>query len=111
MGKAPESERFARSLDAATLCSLEWAVTVRFYAALHYVQAYFASQKITFRLHTNRASAIARDAWAWAWAGAVGVDERSLPFTFKPAGARIVAQVHSAQRTIPRLGNDQFTLA
>jgi hypothetical protein len=40
---------------------LEWAVTANFYAALHYVQAYFAAQKITFKLHTNRATAIARD--------------------------------------------------
>jgi vancomycin permeability regulator SanA len=36
-------------------------VTANFYAALHYVQAYFAAQKITFKLHTNRATAIARD--------------------------------------------------
>jgi len=34
---------------------------VNFYAALHYVQAYFAAQKIAFKLHTNRATAIARD--------------------------------------------------
>jgi hypothetical protein len=62
VGKARENERFARSLDAANLCSLEWAVTANFYATLHYVQAYFAAQKITFKLHTNRATAIARDA-------------------------------------------------
>jgi hypothetical protein len=37
-------------------------VTANFYAALHYVQAYFAAQKISFKLHTNRANAIARDA-------------------------------------------------
>jgi hypothetical protein len=37
-------------------------VTANFYAALHYVQAYFAAQKITFKLHTNRATALARDA-------------------------------------------------
>jgi hypothetical protein len=62
VGKARENEAFARSLGTATLCSLEWAVTVNFYAALHYVQAYFAAQRITFKLHTNRATAIARDA-------------------------------------------------
>jgi pantothenate synthetase len=62
VGKARENEGFARSLDATILCSLEWAVTVNFYAALHYVQAYFAAQKISFKQHTNRATAIARDA-------------------------------------------------
>jgi hypothetical protein len=61
VGKARENERFAHSLNVANLCSLEWAVTANFYAALHYVQAYFAARAITFKLHTNRATAIARD--------------------------------------------------
>jgi hypothetical protein len=62
VAKARENEAFARSLSPLTLCSLEWAVTVNFYAALHYVQAYFAAQHITLKLHINRATAIARDA-------------------------------------------------
>ena len=62
LGKARENERFAGSIDITTRCSLEWAVTANFYAALHYVQAYFAARKISFKLHTNRATAIARDA-------------------------------------------------
>jgi hypothetical protein len=60
--KARANEEFARSLGAPTICALEWSVTANFYAALHYVQAYFASRNVTFKLHTNRATAIARDA-------------------------------------------------
>lgn len=61
VGKARENEAFALTLDTKTPCAIEWGVTVRFYAALHYVQAYFAQQNITFTQHTNRATAIARD--------------------------------------------------
>lgn len=61
LGKARENEVFALSLETSDPCAIEWGVTVRFYAALHYVQAYFAQQNITFTLHTNRATAIARD--------------------------------------------------
>jgi hypothetical protein len=61
VGKARENEESARSLGAPTICALEWSVTANSYAALHYVQAYFATQNITFKLHTNRATAIARD--------------------------------------------------
>jgi hypothetical protein len=60
--KARRNEEFARSTGAPSICALEWSVTANFYAALHYVQAYFATQNIPFRLHTNRAIAIARDA-------------------------------------------------
>lgn len=62
VGKARDNEEFARSLGAPTICALEWSITANFYAALHYVQAYFATQNVTFKLHTNRATAIARDA-------------------------------------------------
>lgn len=61
VAKARDNEQFALTLDSSTPCGIEWAVTVRFYAALHYVQAYFAAQNVTFRLHTNRATAIERD--------------------------------------------------
>ncbi len=61
VSKARENEAFALTLDTTTPCVIEWGVTVRFYAALHYVQAYFAQQNITFTQHTNRATAIARD--------------------------------------------------
>jgi uncharacterized protein (UPF0332 family) len=40
----------------------EWAVTCVFYAALHYVQAYFVSHGGDIVTHKNRASAIQRDA-------------------------------------------------
>lgn len=62
LGKARENEEFARSLGTTTRCSIEWSVTANFYAALHYVQAYFAARQITFKLHTNRATALARGA-------------------------------------------------
>lgn len=62
VAKARGNEEFARTLGAPTICALEWSITANFYAALHYVQAYFATQNITFKLHTNRATAIARDA-------------------------------------------------
>jgi hypothetical protein len=60
--KSSQNEAFAKALDTSTVCGVEWAITMKFYAALHYVQAYFASK--TGRApttHDRRASAIQRD--------------------------------------------------
>jgi uncharacterized membrane protein len=60
--KARQNEAFADSLDTSTTIAVEWVITVKFYAALHYVQAYFASKSSTTPVtHTLRASAIRRD--------------------------------------------------
>jgi hypothetical protein len=40
---------------------LEWAIVTGFYAALHYVQAYLATQGIVPASHTAREAAIRRD--------------------------------------------------
>jgi uncharacterized membrane protein len=42
--KSRQNEEFVRSIDISSVIGIEWAITVKFYAALHYVQAYFASR-------------------------------------------------------------------
>lgn len=60
--KSAQNEELAQTLDASTVIGVEWAITMKFYAALHFVQAYFSSR--TGRApttHERRASAIQRD--------------------------------------------------
>jgi hypothetical protein len=59
--KAIENEQFADSLPPTT-CGIEWAITVNFYAAVHYVSAYFALANQTCMSHGSRAIAIKKDA-------------------------------------------------
>ena len=60
--KPQQNEEFVKSIDVSQRVGLEWAVTVKFYAALHYVQAYFASRSgRTPATHNSRATAIQRD--------------------------------------------------
>ena len=40
---------------------LGWSITVLFYSALHYVEAYFAGQGTGCKNHTSRAGSIQRD--------------------------------------------------
>ena len=60
--KSAQNEAFEQTIDTSTVAGIEWAITVKFYVALHYVQAYFAAHStITPITHTLRASAIQRD--------------------------------------------------
>jgi hypothetical protein len=63
LAKAKKNEAFASGLETSTVTGIEWSITIKFYAALHYVQAYFASKQLgTPITHSHRASAIQRDA-------------------------------------------------
>jgi hypothetical protein len=60
--KSVQNEEFAASLDPSTVVRIEWRITALFYAALHYVQAYFGSRSsIAPMTHQRRAGAIERD--------------------------------------------------
>jgi hypothetical protein len=60
--KSQQNEEFVKSIDVSRTIGIEWAITVKFYAALHYVQAYFASRSgRTPATHGRRATAIERD--------------------------------------------------
>jgi|SRR5437588_7144302 len=53
---------FANSLDVSSTVVIEWAITIKFYAALHYVQAYFVSRTGRAPVsHEHRSTAILRD--------------------------------------------------
>jgi hypothetical protein len=60
--KSRQNEAFAKTIDASSAAGMEWVITIKFYAALHLVQAYFASRtgKVP-TVHANRATAIQRD--------------------------------------------------
>jgi len=61
--KSRKNEEFVNLIDTSTTVGIEWAITVKFYAALHYVQAYFASKggANVPGTHSRRASAIEKD--------------------------------------------------
>ncbi len=60
--KSQQNEEFVKTIDVSQMIGIEWAITVKFYAALHYVQAYFASRSgRTPATHDRRATAIQRD--------------------------------------------------
>jgi hypothetical protein len=59
--KATHNERFADSLDLSQRSHLEWAITALFYAAVHYIEAYFAKFGFHCPDHTERAREISRD--------------------------------------------------
>ena len=59
--KAKHDEEFVSSLDLSTTPYLDWAITALFYAALHYVEAYFATMKRHSPDHRTRDSAVQRD--------------------------------------------------
>jgi hypothetical protein len=58
--KAAHNEAFVASLDLTTTPYLDWAVTGLFYAALHYVEAFFATKGIHSVDHRARDSDIRR---------------------------------------------------
>jgi hypothetical protein len=60
--KSRQNEEFVKKIDTSNVVGIEWSITVKFYAALHYVQAYFTSKSsMTPTAHTLRASGIERD--------------------------------------------------
>jgi hypothetical protein len=52
--KATRNEAFAESLDLSDPVKENWAVVATFYAALHYVEAYFARYNVTCGKHDER---------------------------------------------------------
>src|SRR5205823_2251134 len=59
--KAKHDEQFVSSCDPKTSPFIDWAITGLFYAALHYVEAFFATQNRHSADHRARDSAIRRD--------------------------------------------------
>ena len=61
LAKARQNEQFAWELGVSSGARVDWSITILFYAALHYVAAYFAAQGQTHRMHKSRDSAVGRD--------------------------------------------------
>ena len=59
--RAEENESLARSMRLQIPNDFGWRVTVTFYAALHYVQAYLSSHGQYPTVHSARDSAVQRD--------------------------------------------------
>ncbi len=59
--KAIENEQLALTFPS-TVCGVEWAITTIFYAAVHYVQAYFALSGVSYSSHPSRNKAVGLDA-------------------------------------------------
>ena len=59
--KADENEALAKKLDMSLPAAPDWAITMLFYAAVHYVEAYFSLSGRHYELHITRDSAIERD--------------------------------------------------
>lgn len=59
--QARRNERFFRALDKTVSIDREWIVTAAFYAALHWLEAYFDNQyTLHFSAHTTRNNAVMR---------------------------------------------------
>jgi len=55
VSKAVGNESFANAIDTSNPTNIDWKLTVLFYAAMHYVEAYLAkSMAIHLRSHTTR---------------------------------------------------------
>jgi hypothetical protein len=62
LAKAEENINFLRSIDLNHPGALAWSITILFYAALHYVEAYFVSKRgFGCKHHFSRATEIQRD--------------------------------------------------
>lgn len=62
LAKAQENLRFRESLDLSLDGAAGWSVTILFYAALHYVEAYFLARRgFGCKNHFSRASEIQSD--------------------------------------------------
>ena len=60
MDKARHNEAFVQSLGIPTTTFLDWAVTGIFYAALHYVEAFLATQRVHSPSHRSRDAVFGR---------------------------------------------------
>jgi hypothetical protein len=58
IARAEENEAFAKSLDQAKPLYVDWGITVLFYSALHYVDAYLAIKPLHPPNHDARDTAI-----------------------------------------------------
>src|SRR5665213_710169 len=61
LAKATNNRNFAISLKAATPTAIGWALTVLFYSALHYVEAYNANFGLHCRNHEELNDQVARN--------------------------------------------------
>lgn len=59
--KATENESLASKLDMTVPSAPNWAIIMVFYAAVHYVGAYFFTVGQSYQLHIHRDSAIRND--------------------------------------------------
>src|ERR1022692_605078 len=59
--RAERNEEFAESLDSSHPIQENWAVVAAFYAALHYVQAYFSKYSVEAATHDQRFEQIKKD--------------------------------------------------
>jgi hypothetical protein len=59
--RARQNEAFARTLNLEDSLKVDWAITILFYSALHYVDAYFAIKPLHPPNHEQRDAAIARN--------------------------------------------------
>lgn len=59
--KADGNAELALSLALDNQTKIDWALTILFYAAMHYVEAYLAKANVHLRSHTTRDNAISRD--------------------------------------------------
>ena len=59
--KARHDEEFVQFLDSTAVKFTDWAATGLFYAALHYVEAYFATRGTHSPDHRARDSSVYRD--------------------------------------------------
>jgi hypothetical protein len=62
VAKAEGNARFASSLSLDDPARIDWALIATFYAAMHYVEAYLATQGLHVRSHTTRDGYVGRDA-------------------------------------------------
>ena len=51
--KARENQRFAESFELHSRTEREWSVTIRFYAGVHYLQAYLESKSARTSTHSE----------------------------------------------------------
>ncbi len=59
--KAIGNEALGLSMPLDTQTSIDWALVMLFYAAVHYVEAYLALSALHLRSHTTRDSYVGRD--------------------------------------------------
>jgi hypothetical protein len=61
LDKSLATEKLARSLDLQEAVNVDWVIIMLFYAALHYIEAYFAQSGMHSRDHKQRDSSINGD--------------------------------------------------